>query len=304
MSTHHVDDIAIVSDRVWYLNDTYLRYDGTLRALQDCQYDGALPSSNSTAASSPAMIRPVSQLKHSGVHNKKTVRFLDFDISWGQKALNFKIGSPDILKRFKEAVKEDSTASLFWGPDGGGLSFFGSYDSARNNNFMCISIPGRLNTFMYTFVKSLEKTKLSNWSLSSPNVFKAVTAAAAEPAVTPAVASRADSNFRGLVAEEQTSLNGASPSQSNQRRCRVLSVINADLRHIWSILKLRWAEMRCNITLFSFFYVFIPFVVVLLVALSCGGNIYPKLQLVSGAPVLPSLGEVKITFRLLCVLEY
>ena len=41
VSTHHVDDVEVLSDRVWFLNDRYLAFDGSLDELTALQSSGA-----------------------------------------------------------------------------------------------------------------------------------------------------------------------------------------------------------------------------------------------------------------------
>lgn len=291
ISTHHVDDIAIVSDRVWYLDDRYLRYDGALSTIQDLQYGpetgGTVNSNSSTASASPI---PKSQLKSSSSGEKKSVRFSEFEVSWGQKALIFKIGTLDIYEEFKLAVSKDSRAALFWGDGTSGINLTSTQGHSSDSHLIYVTIPGHLNTFMFGFIRTLEMAKRLNWALTSPNVFKSITAAA-------------DSDLTKSGELKETIAKGPSSSSipvhsilpGSAKPFSLFSVVGADADHIRSIVNMRWLELQSHFSFFMILNILGPFLVVLLIAMSCGGNSYPKLQLASEFPSFPHIGQVGIT---------
>jgi ABC-type multidrug transport system ATPase subunit len=326
VSTHHVDDISILSDQVWYLNDRYLGYDGPLSRVQDMQFStpagsisgrslsrqeqqqqrqqfGSGSSVGSGSRHASAAVTPLSRMKRTSTSiMKKTVRFSEFGISWGQKALEFNIGSSEILSKFKQAIAEDSAASLLWGADASRLLLVsgveGRGDRRSNKSYlMSVGIPGHLNSFLFAFIQALEKVEVTNWSIASPNVFKAVTAASEEFGRNRVDSSAEDTgNFPSSGNFSDAAPAGKSPPDPPQSgcwlACGLCCLVGADAGHIRSIMKMRWIEIKSYFALFSMLNIVVPFMVVWVIVFSCNNNIYPELFLGSGAPVLAGLGEV------------
>lgn len=302
LSTHHVDDISIVSDRVWYLNNRFLRYDGPLSSLQDIQHSaGGSGTVNNSGTSSPAVTKLGTRRKAGFL---KTVRFLDFEISWGPKALEFTMGSDHVLRLLKIAIKEDSRAALFWGEDASRLVVHGN-ENQRGGKSGCISIsvPGNLNSFLFGFVQKLEKTGCMSWSVVSPNIFKTVTAAANDfvPNISTPQAANLKRECEVLRAEKAASAAAASTLPPADPESSLFCWVGAHGSHIWSIMRLRWKEIKTFFAFFSLFHTWVPLLIVWVIVASCSSDYYPKLQLASEYPSLPSMGEVRMGGLLLIV---
>ena len=246
VSTHHVDDIDVLADQVWFLNDRFLAFSGNLVDLRKINKlsisaeAGAQYSHRATPLVSSGIVKDAED--SSADAND------DFEFAtWDDEVLQeFNIAFTDLNVQYSESVS--------------------TFEQGFVRSWR---IPARDVQSLMEFVRCLEIRAKKNWSLSSVQVFKAL-------------CKMYDSQDQDCGKSEPPRNTFASSHVSPiPVSLQYFRPIFDFFRHIGAIVHIRYVDQKKKIRNFFFLQLFLPFVVVLLLVVGCRDVSYPKVELTS-----------------------
>jgi ABC-2 type transport system ATP-binding protein len=279
ISTHHIDDVEVISDRVWFLNDHSLVFDGPLSGLKE-----SFRSGDGSKAQTPP-----------GGH----LDFVDFSTSNAAIKEKF-LGHFSHLAELKSdhcphvstnhstttSTTSSSSSSSTWGVE---LS-----DSNIKNEF-----------FMF-LRNDLEGCGLLDWSVSSPNVYDSLSQLYAPPPPPSSGdewedaggGSGDDGDGDAAGGGRQTDItenyNTSCAFSLHQTCVNLISQLHLFCQKLWLIIGLRLAEMKLKKRHFLFSSIILPFCMMLLLVFYCRDIRYPKMELNSSS--IGGIGEILVSY--------
>ena len=254
VSTHHVDDIDVLADQVWFLNDRDLAFSGNLLDLRKInklsmqeEASNLYPNRPEPVVSCHGIIDSAAEDDHSD----------DTDDDY-----EFATWDDEVAQAFNTAfsdrnVQMSESASAFK------VGFVRSW-----------RIPAHHVLQLMEFVRCLEVNAKKNWSLSSVQVFKALCKMYDSRDQD---CEKKDASPRKTISSPPSS----SPAPHISASMQYFKPVFDFLRHVGAITHVRYIDQKKKIKNFFFLQVLLPFVVVLLLVIGCRDVSYPKVELTS-----------------------
>jgi ABC-2 type transport system ATP-binding protein len=262
ISTHHIDDVEIISDKVWFLNEHSLIYNGPLVNLHDEQQQ--------QGQSSYYQARPAPGTSALQSRSEFLSSFVEFSTSSHSVMENF-------LRIFPDQPPSSLTSSTF----GTIHSWSISMNSHRNR------------ATLHQFIESLESQGNSQWSIVSPNAYKSLSR------MYDITETKYQLGDPLEETHGETPGAGHTSSWGNISWERILlpewfvsSQFGLACRRCYHLLKLRVLEVKSQSSQFLISQLLLPFFIVLFLVFACGDVRYPKLELQSAS--IGGIGEILI----------
>ena len=244
ISTHHVDDVEIISDRVWFLNERNLIFNGTLSDLHASREGGSMCAALPVGEMTDAM----------------------------PSVLEFATSSVEVRDLFKTWFPEEQTQQTCIDAN----SLYSCHISTGN---------GEAGSRLHTFIQYLEGRGYHDWSLVSPNAYRALSRMYD---ITEKTHERIAVAAQRIDTEEELQAPECRPSSAPGG----VAVPPSSCAQIRMLIGLRVIEIRSTLSLAYISHVVLPFLIILFLVFACGDVVFPKLELSSVS--IGGVGEVLV----------
>lgn len=234
VSTHHTDDIDVLADRVWFIDERHLVFDGEVSSLRKLGQ-----------SSSPSR-RGNGNGREEEETSLETIEFLTWD--------------EQVRRAFVRAFQSCA----------GVIDSSSTSESATGDRSVLLKsweVPTMHTLTLKSFVKRLEETGNTNWSVTSFQIFK---------------------SLRNMYGNTDASVPSSEPSAGEESLRREVHI-----HVLWNIsvmLWLRLTEQKKRMRTFMIVQMWLPFIIVFCLCLGCRDVNYPKVELTSAN--INGLGEI------------
>ena len=316
VSTHHVDDVEIISDRVWFLNDCYLAYDGPVSDLAHSRTLSAqnlaeetkecIQSSDPIELSMRYPVHSRDQADHKD-NNNRTTNAISEESKDTDSAK--KSGRSEMLTAFLEFSTWDNEVKAICRPVFTGICVVEgrvgddkAVESTRKMSPREASHPGKdcaiggaptlsvwqvprkQSVTLQLLLERLDVKGLVSWSVASPSIYHALGRMYACDSLGQAGITASPRNEFGRNQMKKVIEN---PSQwiTSAKEDVMLT-----LRHIAMLCTMRMSELYSHLPQFILTQLIIPFLVVFAVVVCCRDVDYPRVEITS--KTIGGVGEV------------
>lgn len=267
VSTHHIDDVEVISDNVWFLNDRDLVFDGP---ISDLTGEGGLPSSPPSPSLPHLKFESTSDSVGS-VADKTEIHSASPTLD---AYLEFSTWDPVLKRQFQEHMHSYEPRAFQHD-----AKVREQEDDGKSNRLATWRVPSHLTGPLKQFLARLEEAGVLNWSLSSPSVYNSLVALYSSPSTSDTSSPSSSSSAGGAFVPQ------AAPDAASGRRGLA--------GQIQSVLGIRRAHLLSQLLPFFATQVFIPFLIVLAVTVGCTDVSYPRTELSSQA--IAGVSEVLVS---------
>jgi ABC-type multidrug transport system ATPase subunit len=254
ISTHHIDDVEIISDQVWFLNEHNLIYNGPLVDLHDTHHRTEVPGNNEfyqAQTSTPRISFPRASLS---------------------SVVEFSTSSSKIQRDFLDVFPDQRLSTS---------TSTSSHSGTVHSWSLSMSSPNHRST-LHQFIERLESQGFSQWSLVSPNAYKSLSR----------MYDITEATYQQLEPHEDEAHSEQNRDPCLSQCHMPPGNVEIASRRLFHLIKLRALEVRSQPSQFLLTQLMVPFFVVLFLVFACGDVRYPKLQLQSES--IGGIGEILV----------
>lgn len=277
LSTHHIDDMEVLSDHVLFLNERHLVYDGSYNDLIGKYSTIFHPAIKGFASQNELSETEVNYSIYEKRSLSKQAKIASFN------TIIFSTTDPNILYEFLQLFHE--IVSVI----------------DENHRYALKGLSNQdFNRFL-DFLSQLEHRKMNSWSISSPNIHYCLenmyqqSHGRSSSANTPSSQPKMNESLRnGLIDEPGTHLRDRQ-YKSNADKDRRQRSKSRYLSSFFALSSMRWNEVKAHLPEYILSNVLFPFLVVWVICVGCRDVRYPKLELTS--KLSDGIGEIVVGYN-------